>query len=227
MKVEVGPRMKAKGGRLKATPLNPKSKIKNSFGRRQRGYAPLCPAALERGYEVHEAGDGEAALAVARENPPDLVLADVMMDGFGLLHALRGDLRTRSIPVILMAEHGGEVWRREVLEAGANDCLIKPFSGGELRARVSARLEIALLHREALEREHKLCGGRAGKRPEIFSARANAQAHVAHLRVSHGAGYRQRPGDVGKRRLEDPPAESRRGAAPGGQSRAARFVASY
>ena len=153
-----GERRKAEGDTPQSKIQNPKSKIllADDNADMRRSIQQL----LSGGYEVHEAGDGEAALAVARENPPDLVLADVMMprlDGFGLLQALRGDLRTRSIPVILMAEHGGEVWRREVLEAGANDCLIKPFSGGELRARVSARLEIALLHREALEREHKLC----------------------------------------------------------------------
>ena len=94
---------------------------------------------LAESYEVHTAGDGEAALAIARKNPPDLVLTDIMMprlDGFGLLQALRSDPRTRSIPVILLSARADEESRVEGLEAGADDYLIKPFSAQELRARV-------------------------------------------------------------------------------------------
>ena len=94
---------------------------------------------LAESYEVHTARDGEAALAIARKNPPDLVLTDIMMprlDGFGLLQALRSDPRTRSIPAILLSARAGEESRVEGLEAGANDYLIKPFSAQELRARV-------------------------------------------------------------------------------------------
>ena len=114
---------------------------------------------LTGSYEVYAVRDGEAALAVARENPPELVLADIMMprlDGFGLLQALRTDPRTRSIPVILLSARAGEESQVEGLEAGANDYLIKPFSARELLARVGARLEMARMNREALEREHEL-----------------------------------------------------------------------
>src|SRR5262249_29201325 len=54
-------------------------------------------------YEVEEVADGQAALSAARERPPDLVLADVMMpalEGFGLLRELRADPRTRTVPVV-------------------------------------------------------------------------------------------------------------------------------
>jgi PAS domain S-box-containing protein len=110
-------------------------------------------------YEVEALGDGEAAIAAARENLPDLVVADVMMprlDGFGLLHALRSDPRTRDIPLIMLSARAGEESRVEGLEAGADDYLIKPFSARELLARVSARLEIVKANRAIVAREREL-----------------------------------------------------------------------
>jgi CheY-like chemotaxis protein len=73
--------------------------------------------------------DGEAALAAAQEDPPDLLLADVVMprlDGFGLLAALQADARTRQIPVILLSAQAGEESRVEGLMAGANDTWSNP-----------------------------------------------------------------------------------------------------
>jgi PAS domain S-box-containing protein len=114
---------------------------------------------LSKSYEVRAAGDGQAALDAAKEDPPDLVLADIMMprlDGVGLLRALRADPLTRVIPVMMLSARAGEESAVEGLGAGADDYLIKPFSARELLARVGARLEIARLNREALERERRL-----------------------------------------------------------------------
>jgi signal transduction histidine kinase/CheY-like chemotaxis protein len=94
-------------------------------------------------WTVDGVGDGAAALARAREARPDVVVADVMMpglDGFELLRALRDDERTRSVPVILVSARAGEEARVEGLEAGADDYLVKPFSGRELLARVQAQV---------------------------------------------------------------------------------------
>jgi PAS domain S-box-containing protein len=110
-------------------------------------------------YEVEEVADGEAALAAARERPPDLMLADVMMpglDGFGLLRELRADPRTRTVPVVLLSGRAGEESRVEGLAAGADDYLVKPFSARELLARVGTHLEMARLRREAARRENEL-----------------------------------------------------------------------
>ena len=139
---------------------------------------------LSQTYEVQLAADGEAALRMARENPPDLVLADIMMprlDGFGLLQALRTDPCTRNVPVILLSARAGEESRVEGLEAGADDYLIKPFSARELIARVSARLEIARLNRDALEREHKLRVAAEAAEAEV--ARKNEQLQEARART--------------------------------------------
>lgn len=106
---------------------------------------------LEGSYEVIEVGDGEEAIEAARSAPPDLVLCDVMMprlDGFGLLKALRADERTRGIPVILLSARAGEESAVEGIEVGADDYLIKPFSGRELLARVRTHLQLARQRRE-------------------------------------------------------------------------------
>jgi signal transduction histidine kinase len=105
-----------------------------------------------QGYSVLTAADGEAALAIVRERKPDLVLTDVMMpvlDGFGLLRAVRGDAQTVGVPVIMLSARAGEDAEVEGLEAGADDYLVKPFSARELVARVSANIRLAEVRREA------------------------------------------------------------------------------
>ena len=82
---------------------------------------------------------------------PDLVLADVMMptlDGFGLLAAVRGDERTRSLPVILLSARAGEEARIEGLRAGADEYLVKPFSARELLACVASQLQLRRVRQE-------------------------------------------------------------------------------
>jgi PAS domain S-box-containing protein len=106
-------------------------------------------------YEVRTAADGAAALAALREQPPDLLLSDVMMprlDGFGLLREIRADPALADFPVILLSARAGEEASIEGLEAGADDYLIKPFSARELLARVRANLQMAQLRREAKHR---------------------------------------------------------------------------
>ncbi|MCI0343591.1 MAG: ATP-binding protein [Planctomycetales bacterium] len=101
-------------------------------------------------YRVETAPDGAAALAAARERPPDLVLSDVMMprlDGLGLLRELRSDARTRGIPVILLSARAGQESAVEGLEAGADDYVMKPFTARELLARVRTHLGMARLRR--------------------------------------------------------------------------------
>jgi PAS domain S-box-containing protein len=110
-------------------------------------------------YQVEAVANGEQALASVLDHPPDLVLSDVMMpvlDGFGLLQALRENLRTSALPVILLSARAGEEARVEGLDAGASDYLVKPFTARELLARVGAHVEMARIRREASEREARL-----------------------------------------------------------------------
>ncbi|HTU17007.1 MAG TPA: PAS domain S-box protein [Gemmataceae bacterium] len=107
---------------------------------------------LAEAYRTETAADGEAALAAARRQRPDLILADVMMprlDGFGLLREIRADPELSGLPVILLSARAGEESRVEGMEAGADDYLVKPFGARELLARVSAHLQMARLRRES------------------------------------------------------------------------------
>ena len=96
-------------------------------------------------YEVTVAANGAEALSLAQENPPDLVLSDIMMpimDGVTLLRSLRSHPILKSIPVIFLSARAGEEASVEGLGAGADDYLIKPFTARELLARVGAHLAL-------------------------------------------------------------------------------------
>jgi len=97
-------------------------------------------------YAVTAVGDGAQALAAALDQPPALVITDVMMpalDGFALLRRLREEPRTSHVPVIMLSARAGESARIDGIEAGADDYLVKPFSARELLARVRANLALA------------------------------------------------------------------------------------
>jgi signal transduction histidine kinase len=109
----------------------------------------------DAGWDVVAVGDGRAALARALHDPPDAVVADVMMpelDGFGLLRALRADEKTAELPVILLSARAGEEARVEGMEAGADDYLVKPFAAQELLARVGAHARLARARRDTADR---------------------------------------------------------------------------
>jgi DNA-binding response OmpR family regulator len=92
------------------------------------------------GYEVVEAGDAGEALRHVDQREPDLVLLDVVMpqvDGIDLL----AEIRTRSnVPVIMLTALGDEADRILGLKSGADDYMVKPFSPGELSARIESVL---------------------------------------------------------------------------------------
>jgi len=114
---------------------------------------------LSVGYDVEAVANGEEALAAARRKPPELILTDVMMprlDGFGLLRELRADEGLQTVPVILLSARAGEEARVDGLTAGADDYLVKPFSGKELLAKIGSTLGMAALRREVARREATL-----------------------------------------------------------------------
>jgi len=93
------------------------------------------------GYDVVVARDGEAGLAEARRGGFDLVLLDVMLpgkSGFDILKRVRAD--GNETPVIMLTARGTEVDKIAGLKLGADDYVTKPFSLGELLARIGARL---------------------------------------------------------------------------------------
>jgi CheY-like chemotaxis protein len=98
---------------------------------------------LERRYEVLAAEDGEAGLALALRELPDLVIADVMMprmDGFALGRALRDDPQAGGIPLLYLTARAGEADALEGFASGAVGYITKPFNSAMLLARVEALL---------------------------------------------------------------------------------------
>jgi adenylate cyclase len=100
------------------------------------------------GYEVVTAGDGEQALAAAREQLPDLILLDINMpklDGFGVSRRLRADQTLPFIPIILVTARTDTKDVVAGLEAGGDEYLTKPVDQVALVARVKAMLRIKAL----------------------------------------------------------------------------------
>jgi signal transduction histidine kinase len=110
---------------------------------------------LRHGYEVEDAADGDAVLAAAGAHPPDLIVLDVTLSGrdsLDVLKALRTTPSTCSIPVVLTSARSGEDAALEGLDAGADDYLVKPFSGKTLLARVRSCLALAKQRKESSDR---------------------------------------------------------------------------
>jgi DNA-binding response OmpR family regulator len=94
-------------------------------------------------YDVLTAADGRAALHLAQQSKPDLILLDLMIpevDGLDVCRELR---KSSSVPIIMITARGEEVDRVVGLEIGADDYVTKPFSVRELMARVKAVLRRA------------------------------------------------------------------------------------
>jgi adenylate cyclase len=112
-----------------------------------------------QGYEVIAAGDGEAALAIVRDQLPDLVLLDIMMpklDGIATVKQLKSDAALPFIPVILVTARADAKDVIAGLEAGGDDYLTKPVDQAALMARVRAMLRIKGLHDTVQEQARRL-----------------------------------------------------------------------
>ena len=109
----------------------------------------LADVLAVRGFEVSTAASGEQALEAVRDNPPDLILLDVMMpglSGYDVCRALRADPAYALLPIVLVTALDPSQERIKGLEAGADDFLSKPINQAELMARVKSLLRIKLLH---------------------------------------------------------------------------------
>src|SRR6202047_2743610 len=95
------------------------------------------------GYGIRAAADGEEALQIMKDWPPDLIMTDLRMpnmDGLELCRRVRAQSRT---PIIVLSVKGEEAIKVEALDAGADDYITKPFSVNELLARIRATLRRA------------------------------------------------------------------------------------
>ncbi len=133
---------------------------------------------LRERWSVGTATNGREALELVRREPFDLVISDVMMpelDGFGLLRAIKDDPASADLPVILLSARAGEESRVDGLSAGADDYIVKPFTGQQLVAQVNAQLTIrSARRRNAEERE--------GQRENLYALFMQAPSPIVILR---------------------------------------------
>lgn len=104
-----------------------------------------------KNYRVMQYPDGTTALQAAAQDPPDLILLDVIMpgmDGFEVCQHLKADEKLREIPVIFISALDDTANKVKAFSQGGVDYLSKPFQGDEVLARVGTHLEILLLQRQ-------------------------------------------------------------------------------
>jgi two-component system phosphate regulon response regulator PhoB len=97
----------------------------------------------DAGFTVRAVADAESAQTQIRSALPDLVLLDWMLpgqSGLAFARTLRGDARTRELPIIMVTARGEEADRVAGLEAWVDDYVTKPFSPRELKARIKSVL---------------------------------------------------------------------------------------
>jgi len=95
------------------------------------------------GHEVRRAANAEEAYRAVAEALPDVILLDWMLPdspGPAITRRLRGEARTRDVPIIMLTARAGEDDKVAGLQAGADDYITKPFSPRELEARIQAVL---------------------------------------------------------------------------------------
>lgn len=107
-------------------------------------------------YQVTTAPDGASALQIAAQDPPDIILLDLLMPGMDGLQACRlfkADPRLKHIPVVLLTDLDSREARLEGLEAGADEFLSKPFDDVVLFARLRSLARLKVMIDELRERE--------------------------------------------------------------------------
>lgn len=98
----------------------------------------------QSGYLTLEAGDAEQGVALAHKEHPDIIFLDIVlpgMNGFAALRALRRDLATRDIPIIMISGNEQATEQFYAQRIGADDFMKKPFSRSEVFARIERLLD--------------------------------------------------------------------------------------
>jgi DNA-binding response OmpR family regulator len=98
----------------------------------------------QAGFAVRTVSDGDAALAAIAQEPPDLVLLDVMIpgrDGYAVCQEMRGNPAWRDMHIIMLTAKGGDIQREKGLSLGADEYVTKPFSNRDLVERIRRILD--------------------------------------------------------------------------------------
>ena len=138
-------------------------------------------------YNVTLAENGAIALSSALENPPDLVITDLMMpyfDGEQFVRALRASGRFPNVPVLVLSARADDALRETLLEELVQDYLTKPFSPQELRARVRnpimVKRTVDILQKELNSQASDVCELTAG----LVASRKSLQDGLVALQIS-------------------------------------------
>ncbi len=105
----------------------------------------MCGKLAGQKYELETAHGGQEALTKVSQNPPDLLLLDIMMpdiDGYEVTRRLKADPQTRKIPIILITALDGKDDKEKGLQVGAEEFLTKPVNKAELLARIHSMLTL-------------------------------------------------------------------------------------
>ncbi len=149
----------------------------------------LVSMLVSRGFTLRTVSDGELALEVARNDPPDLILLDVMMpdmDGYEVCRRLKEDELLKDIPVIFLSALKDTKDKVRAFEVGGVDYISKPFQFEEVRARVETHLKLRRLQLEINERNRALEEAIADANAMAVQARAASQAKTEFLaNMSH------------------------------------------
>jgi two-component system, OmpR family, alkaline phosphatase synthesis response regulator PhoP len=109
------------------------------------------------GFATLEAGDGDSALALAREERPDLILLDVMLpgkDGWEVAEELAASAETREIPILFLSARSDRMDESRGYELGGVDYITKPFDPNEMTDRVREIIDrVRRGERDELRRE--------------------------------------------------------------------------
>jgi DNA-binding response OmpR family regulator len=130
----------------------------------------LIRALTERGHAVASTAGGMEALQQILQNPPDLVMLDLGLPDLGGYEALRMIRAVSAVPVVVITARDDETEIIRVLDAGADDYVIKPFGAGQIEARIRAVL-----------RRASQPGDKSEGPLEVGGLRLDIVAHVATL----------------------------------------------
>ena len=150
---------------------------------------------MSQGYDVVTAPNGKEAIETARQQQPELILLDIMMpvmDGFETVEILKGDDRTRSIPVVMVTALTQVDDRVKALDAGADDFMTKPVDKSVVRARVRSLLKVKAYNDHMLNYQKELedtVNNRTRELQQAFSNLKTANLETI-IRLSRAAEYK-------------------------------------
>ncbi len=104
----------------------------------------LMEGVFSKDYEVIKASNGIGASIMVEKTLPDLIILDVMMpnmNGYAFCRQIKSDIKTRTIPVLMITALREEKDKLDAIESGADDFLSKPVDINKLRLRVKSLLE--------------------------------------------------------------------------------------